>query len=273
MIKVLIVDDNKEFCEILKDYLIETDEFKVVGVAHNGEEAIEKIKKTKPDVMLLDIIMPILDGIGVLEHLNNEEMKNNRPKTIMLTAFGHEKITQKAVNLGADYYILKPFSMDVLADRIKQLFSGLQINKANLNGVSSLESGQELFDTIELAGEELDVEKEVTDIIQELGVPAHIKGYTYLREAIMMVIENPDVLNSVTKILYPKIAENHETTPSRVERAIRHAIEVAWNRNDIETIKNLFGYTINTEKGKPTNSEFIAIVADKLRLKTKRMKV
>ncbi|WVU09780.1 sporulation transcription factor Spo0A [Natranaerobius thermophilus JW/NM-WN-LF] len=277
MIDILIVDDNKEFCEILKDYLAEHDDFNVVGTAHNGEEAIEKIKQSPPDILLLDIIMPILDGIGVLEYLQKEDFEN-KPKTIMLTAFGHEKITQRAVSLGADYYILKPFSMDILADRIKQLYSGFGMSKPEIDNLAAtddskemvLQDSQNIGNSINPENNKVDLEAEITDIIHELGVPAHIKGYLYLRKAIMMVIEDPDLLNSVTKILYPKIAETFETTPSRVERAIRHAIEVAWNRNDIETIKNLFGYTINTEKGKPTNSEFIAIVADKLRLKTKQ---
>ncbi|ACB85263.1 sporulation transcription factor Spo0A [Natranaerobius thermophilus] len=277
LIDILIVDDNKEFCEILKDYLAEHDDFNVVGTAHNGEEAIEKIKQSPPDILLLDIIMPILDGIGVLEYLQKEDFEN-KPKTIMLTAFGHEKITQRAVSLGADYYILKPFSMDILADRIKQLYSGFGMSKPEIDNLAAtddskemvLQDSQNIGNSINPENNKVDLEAEITDIIHELGVPAHIKGYLYLRKAIMMVIEDPDLLNSVTKILYPKIAETFETTPSRVERAIRHAIEVAWNRNDIETIKNLFGYTINTEKGKPTNSEFIAIVADKLRLKTKQ---
>ncbi|OWZ84007.1 sporulation transcription factor Spo0A [Natranaerobius trueperi] len=273
MINVLIVDDNKEFCEILQDYLVEHEEFNVVDVAYNGEEAIECIEQSKPDVMLLDIIMPVLDGIGVLEYLQQENAKKIKPRTIMLTAFGHEKITQKAVNLGADYYILKPFSMDILADRIKQLYNGFEFkSEMNLDegkaDIIEYNEGNKKHEETE--DNKLDLESEITEIIHELGVPAHIKGYLYLRQAIMMVIEEPDLLSSVTKILYPKIAESFETTPSRVERAIRHAIEVAWNRNDIETIKNLFGYTINTEKGKPTNSEFIAIVADKLRLKNKK---
>ena len=271
------MDDNKEFCEILKEYLAEHDDFQVVDIAYNGEDAIEKINKNQPDVLLLDIIMPILDGIGVLEYLQKHNLANNRPKTIMLTAFGHEKITQRAVSLGADYYILKPFSMDTLADRIRQLYSGFGIDKDS-EEMKTLEldfnrqNFQDLFQdsTGKNKDTSIDMEGEITDVIHELGVPAHIKGYTYLRKAILLVVEDPDLLNSVTKILYPQIAETYDTTPSRVERAIRHAIEVAWNRNDVETIKSLFGYTINTEKGKPTNSEFIAIVADKLRLKSKR---
>ena len=285
MVKILIVDDNKEFCEILRDFLNEQENMEVVDISYNGEEALEKIKQTNPDIILLDIIMPVLDGIGVLEKLRTEEMKEFNPKTIMLTAFGHESTTQKAVNLGADFYILKPFNMDVLVKRINQIYGGLgeesniennqelgEINiKKDINNYTATDDNIKDSQSKNYDKEMLstDLEAEVTNIIHEIGVPAHIKGYLYLREAIMMVIDDLELLGSVTKELYPKIAERFDTTPSRVERAIRHAIEVAWNRNDLDTIKSFFGYTIDTEKGKPTNSEFIAIVADKLRLKNK----
>ncbi len=284
MVKVLIVDDNKEFCEVLKDYLDEQENLEVVGVSYNGEEALEKVKEKEPNILLLDIIMPVLDGIGVLEKLKCEEMQGYNPKIIMLTAFGHEDITQKAVDLGANYYILKPFNMEILVKRINQMYYGLEnennyensLDKKNIKS-EFIEYSNHLNDKYKTEAngkydESLlsrDLEAEVTNIIHEIGVPAHIKGYLYLREAIMMVIEDIDLLGSVTKELYPKIAEKYITTPSRVERAIRHAIEVAWNRNDLDTIKGFFGYTIDTEKGKPTNSEFIAIVADKLRLNRK----
>jgi len=176
----------------------------------------------------------------------------------MLTAFGHENVTQRAVELGAVYYILKPFNMELLSERIRQI--------SNFNPESSdnkpLSSRQKKINSNNL-------ETEITNIIHEIGIPAHIKGYLYLREAIIMVIKEIEILGAITKILYPRIAEKYNTTPSRVERAIRHAIEVAWSRNNIDTIRKFFGYTINTERGKPTNSEFIALVADKLRLRTK----
>ena len=202
-----------------------------------------------PDVLLLDIIMPHLDGLGVLEKINEME---NKPKVIMLTAFGQENITRKAVELGASYYILKPFNMDVLVERIRLLGNGA-VPAPSVSSLSRVTKKSSL-------------EADVTGIIHEIGIPAHIKGYHYLREAIMMVVEDVDLLGSVTKILYPRIAEKFDTTSSRVERAIRHAIEVAWSRNNIDTIKKFFGYTVNTERGKPTNSEFIALVADRLRL-------
>ena len=174
-----------------------------------------------------------------------------RPKIIMLTAFGQENITQRVAALGADYYVLKPFSLDVLASRIRQLAANEQVAKpAVTQRVRSLDV-------------------EVTNIIHQLGVPAHIKGYLYLREAILMVVNEIELLGAVTKELYPLIAEKYNTTASRVERAIRHAIEVAWSRGNVETITNLFGYTIDLERGKPTNSEFIAMIADKLRMESK----
>lgn len=248
--KVVIADDNREFCELLKDFLQQQDELRITGVAYNGFEALEIIKEQAPDVLVLDVIMPHLDGIGVLEQLS-ENATNHRPKVIILTAFGQESITQKAVELGADYYILKPFDFSVLATRIKQLTGGFK--PAQYISVSKPKS--------------LDVA--VTNIIHEMGVPAHIKGYHYLRDAILEVIEDVNLLGAVTKELYPAIAQKYQTTPSRVERAIRHAIELAWDRGNVDMMTKFFGYTINLERGKPTNSEFIAMVADKLRIESK----
>jgi two-component system, response regulator, stage 0 sporulation protein A len=251
MLKVLVADDNREFSELLTDYLSQQPGIEIIGNAFNGKEALALVKETKPDVLLLDIIMPHLDGLGVLEQLSAMK-QNDMPKVIMLTAFGQEAITQKAVELGASYYILKPFNMDVLADRIRQLGNG--------------RSSGYTTNTPAPRQNKKDLQEEVTSIIHEIGIPAHIKGYLYLREAILMVVEEVELLGMVTKVLYPRIAERYDTTSSRVERAIRHAIEVAWSRNNIDTIKKFFGYTINTERGKPTNSEFIALVADRLRL-------
>ncbi|HHY60703.1 MAG TPA: sporulation transcription factor Spo0A [Clostridia bacterium] len=248
-INVLIVDDNREFCEILHNYLTENEEFSVVGVAHNGLEALKLIQEKEPDVIVLDIIMPHLDGIGVLENLETMDLAV-RPKVIILTTLGQEFMTKRTVELGADYYILKPFDLDVLGVRIKQLAKG------SLKGVSN-----------PVKTRNLDVE--VTKIIHQMGVPAHIKGYQYLRDAIMFVIDDVSLLGAVTKELYPMIAEKYHTTPSRVERAIRHAIELAWDRGNVEMMNRFFGYTINVERGKPTNSEFIAMIADKLRIQAK----
>jgi two-component system response regulator (stage 0 sporulation protein A) len=253
MLKVFIADDNREFSDLLVEYLEQQRDINIIGKAYNGKEALELIPKDPPDVLLLDIIMPHLDGLGVLEGLNNFDF-DPRPKVIMLTAFGQEDITRKAVELGASYYILKPFNMDTLVERIRLLATTKPAQPAG---------------GLPRPAKRPVLEVEVTNIIHEMGIPAHIKGYQYLREAIMMVVEEVDLLGSVTKILYPQIAAKFDTTSSRVERAIRHAIEVAWARNNIETIKKFFGYTINTERGKPTNSEFIALVADRLRLNSK----
>ncbi|UNC92536.1 sporulation transcription factor Spo0A [Candidatus Contubernalis alkaliaceticus] len=260
MIKVLIADDNREFNELLSDYLDEQPDIEVVGRAYNGKETLKTVEETQPDILLLDIIMPYLDGLGVLEKLT-EYPADCRPKVIMLTAFGHENITQRAVELGATYYILKPFKMEIISDRIRQLSNISGGNKTNALPLHVPKLKKKI-------GSE-NLEREITSIIHEIGIPAHIKGYQYLREAIMMVTKEIEILGAITKVLYPRIAEKFNTTPSRVERAIRHAIEVAWSRNNVETIKKFFGYTINTERGKPTNSEFIAMVADKLRLMTK----
>ncbi|GAW92305.1 sporulation transcription factor Spo0A [Calderihabitans maritimus] len=248
-ISILIADDNKELCELLKEYLDEEEDFKLVGIAYNGLQTIKMIEQHEPDVVILDIIMPHLDGIGVLEKLNNTRL-SKRPKIIILTTLGQETTTLRSIELGADYYILKPFDFQVLGTRIRQL----------ANGGNSSSQGP-------VRSRNLDVE--VTRIIHQMGVPAHIKGYQYLRDAILMVIEEVNLLGAVTKELYPMIAEKYNTTPSRVERAIRHAIELAWDRGNVEMMNKFFGYTINVERGKPTNSEFIAMIADKLRLGTK----
>ncbi|MNW53078.1 Stage 0 sporulation protein A [compost metagenome] len=215
-----------------------------------------------PDVLILDIIMPHLDGLGVLERLRDINL-SPQPKIIMLTAFGQENITQRAVQLGASYYILKPFDMEVLANRIRQLV-GVQTTTTS----SSTQSAFAKSNVVPL-GKGKNLDANITSIIHEIGVPAHIKGYQYLREAITMVYNNIEILGAITKTLYPAIAEKFKTTPSRVERAIRHAIEVAWTRGNIDSISHLFGYTINISKSKPTNSEFIAMVADKLRIEHK----
>lgn len=262
MLKVLVADDNREFNGLLTTYLSMENDFEVVGSAFNGKEVLEMLKEEMPDVLILDIIMPHLDGIGVLEAIAELDSKK-RPHVIILSAFGHENITRRAVELGAAYYILKPFSMESLSERIRQL-NGVAVSTPLIQPVQS---------ATKKAARRLPLEEEVTEILHQIGIPAHIKGYLYLREAIMMVVEEIDLLGSVTKILYPSIAQRFGTTPSRVERAIRHAIEVAWSRNNIDIIKKFFGYTIKTEKGKPTNSEFIAMMADRMRLNNKAYSV
>lgn len=271
-ISVLIADDNKEFCSILNDYLLNQRDIVVTGIAKDGIEALDLIQEKEPDLVILDIIMPHLDGLGVLEKLNNMNL-NKMPRVIILSAVGQDKITQKAIKLGADYYVVKPFDMDVFIKRIRDMFNSTESSEQSVNRLAqqnTMVSRETISQQVEPEkNEPQDLETEITNIIHEIGVPAHIKGYMYLREAITMVVNDMELLSAVTKELYPSIAKKYNTTASRVERAIRHAIEVAWGRGQVEAINKLFGYTINTEKGKPTNSEFIAIIADKLRLKNK----
>jgi len=268
-ISVLIADDNKEFCSILNDYLLNQRDIVVIGIAKDGREALELIEEKKPDLVILDIIMPHLDGLGVLERINTMRLEKV-PRIIILSAVGQDKITQQAITLGADYSTVKPFDMEVFTKRIREMFNNLpesennmRVNNSRYTSTSSILSNEARAIT------PIDLETEITSIIHEIGVPAHIKGYMYLREAITMVVNDMELLSAVTKELYPSIAKKYNTTASRVERAIRHAIEVAWGRGQVDAINKLFGYTIHTEKGKPTNSEFIAIIADILRLKNK----
>lgn len=257
-IKVLLVDDNKELVMMLENYINAQADMEVVGVAFNGQDCLPLVKEKKPDVLVLDIIMPHLDGLAVLDRLRSG-LVEKIPNVIMLTAFGQEDVTKKAVDLGASYFILKPFDMEHLISNIRQVVGkGNSITKRNSPSiVSNFESKPRNLDA------------SITSIIHEIGVPAHIKGYMYLREAISMVYNDIELLGSITKVLYPDIAKKFNTTASRVERAIRHAIEVAWSRGNIDSISTLFGYTISMSKAKPTNSEFIAMVADKLRLEHK----
>jgi len=264
-IEVLLADDNREFTNLLSEYISEQSDMTVTGVAYNGEEVLRLLEESRkaPDILILDIIMPHLDGLGVLERLRDMDL-NPMPKIIMLTAFGQENITQKAVQLGASYYILKPFDMEILANRIRQL-----VNNPVMSPSASYGTVLQKSANVVPIAKSKNLDANITSIIHEIGVPAHIKGYQYLREAITMVYNNIEILGAITKTLYPAIAEKFKTTPSRVERAIRHAIEVAWTRGNIDSISHLFGYTVNMSKSKPTNSEFIAMVADKLRIEHK----
>ncbi|MFD2618356.1 sporulation transcription factor Spo0A [Terrilactibacillus laevilacticus] len=259
-IKVCLTDDNQELIKMIQEYLRAQDDMEVVATAFNGQECLQKIREASPDVLVLDIIMPHLDGLGVLEQirLNNDLPK---PNVIMLTAFGQEDVTKKAVDLGASYFILKPFDMENLVNNIR-LVAGKNVSHSTGQSSSS-------FVTSSPRHRAQNLDASITNIIHEIGVPAHIKGYMYLREAISMVYNDIELLGSITKVLYPDIAKKFKTTSSRVERAIRHAIEVAWSRGNIESISSLFGYTVSMSKAKPTNSEFIAMVADKLRIENK----
>ena len=259
-LSVAIADDNQMTLELLGDIVSSDNELQVIGTAKDGEEAYHLIKEKEPDVVLLDIVMPKLDGLGVLEKIRSDGTMKNRPTFLMISAVGNECITEDAFAKGADYYIMKPFDYTQILDRIKSVRSRRNVKDVRNN--TSLENHNQQYLNQSL-------EEDVTEMIHEVGVPAHIKGYQYLREAIIMSVHNMDMLNSVTKVLYPGIAKKYQTTPSRVERAIRHAIEVAWSRGKMDTLDELFGYTISNGKGKPTNSEFIALITDKIRLQMK----
>jgi len=263
-LNIVIADDNKEFCNILSDYISRQKDMIVSGIAENGVEAIKLIEKKKPDLVILDIIMPVLDGLGVLEKLNAMDI-DPMPRIIVLSAIGQDKITQRTISLGADYYVIKPFNMEVLIKRIRQMLNKT-IDSGDVRKTLTYLDNTEIKINI---SQPVDMIAQITNIIHGIGIPAHIKGYMFVREAISMVVNDMELLSAVTKELYPAIGKKFNTTPSRVERAIRNAIDVAWNRGQVETINKIFGYTINNEKGKPTNSEFIAMVADKLRLENR----
>ena len=267
-ITVLIADDNQEFSTTLATYLKNQEDMVVVGRAKDGNEALDMVSSLMPDVLLLDVIMPHLDGIGVLEQMNMIKL-NKKPICIMLSAVGQDKVTQRAIELGAEYYVVKPFDIEVLIKRIKELrYYQPSTNRGSFIVKETKSQYIDIPQQIDKKSED-GLEALVTNIIHEVGVPAHIKGYQYLREAIMMVVNDIDIINQITKQLYPDIAKKYHTTPSRVERAIRHAIEVAWGRGEPAVVENIFGYTVSASKGKPTNSEFIAMIADKLRLEIK----
>ncbi len=243
--KILIADDDRIFAGAMEEYFSSFDKYEVVGIAENGLKTLEMIEQKAPDLVILDLVMPGLDGIGVLEKLNKMELAI-APQVIFITSFAQANLTKRATELGASYYMMKPFDMDTLETRIRQI-SEFNDEIINLPKASTLEL-------------------DITRILHQMGVPAHVKGYQYLRDAIAMVTEEANLMGAVTKELYPMIAEKYNTTASRVERAIRHAIELAWDRGNVDLMNRYFGYTINIERGKPTNSEFVAMIADKLRM-------
>ena len=248
-IKLLIADSSEDFRSVMRDALENETDFEVVGVAADGLETVQKVAETRPDVLIMDVVLAKLDGLTVLQRLNDRE---ERPQVIILSGFAADHILADVSTLGAKYYMLKPCDMPTLMSRIRGLAAGTK--KAAAEAKTD------------------DLETVVTEIIHEIGVPAHIKGYQYLREAIMLVVNDMDTINAVTKVLYPEVAKRFNTTPSRVERAIRHAIEVAWDRGDLEVLQKFFGYTVSNIKGKPTNSEFIAMIADRLQLQRKQQR-
>ena len=257
VIKIIVADDNRNLCQMLRTYIEDQDDLSIVGEAHNGLEAMELVQTQDPDLIILDLVMPSLDGLGVLERLN-ARTSMLRPKIIMLTAFGQESLTHQAMTLGVDYFILKPFDLDILGKRIRTLTQDLPSSASTQYSATS--------PIVTTGGSGLNLLAEVTNVMHKIGIPAHVKGYQYIREAILMVVEDVSLLGAVTKELYPGIAKKYDTASSRVERGIRHAIELAWERGHTDTLKQIFGYSMNVDRQKPTNSEFIAILADKFRV-------
>ena len=254
-LSVAVADDNQRILDMLETVIGMDKELDLVGKAKNGEEMCQIIKNRHPDVVLLDLIMPKMDGLTVMERVNQDTSLDKRPYFIVITAVGQERITEDAFNKGANYYVMKPFNNEMLLDRIKSVRKlPRSTERKNEDAISENTAGGENLET------------RVTNMLHEIGIPAHIKGYHYLRDAIIMAVEDMDVLNAITKVLYPTVAKKYQTTSSRVERAIRHAIEVAWSRGKLDTLDELFGYTVSTGKGKPTNSEFIALIADTIQL-------
>ena len=259
-LNVAIGDDNERVLEILGEIVSSDKDLTLVGKANNGEEMYQIIKNKEPDVVLLDLIMPKMDGLSVMEEVAKNKNLKKFPQFIIITAVGQERITEDAFRKGASYYIMKPIHNETVLNRIKYIKGEVQHDNSKVKSTVINQKD----------APENNLESQVTNMIHEIGIPAHIKGYHYLRDAIMMAVNDMDVLNAITKILYPTVAKKYQTTSSRVERAIRHAIEVAWSRGKIDILDELFGYTVSNGKGKPTNSEFIALVADTIRLEQKR---
>ncbi len=246
---VFIADSAEEFCTGLSAALNRTDGFQVLGTAGDGEQTIRQVMQLRPDILVLDLMLSKQDGISVLRAIDRME---KRPAVLATSGFITNFVASTAANLGVRYLMLKPCDTTALVERLEEI-----------------RGGETLHFPAKRRMDKASIETMVTNIIHEIGVPAHIKGYQYLREAIIIAVGDMDVINAITKVLYPQVAKTFQTTPSRVERAIRHAIEVAWDRGDLDTLQRFFGYTVSNTKGKPTNSEFIALIADKLQLQLK----
>ena len=250
---VFIADSAEDFCTGLADALQRAGGFHVVGTATDGEQAVRLIEERKPEVLILDLMLPKRDGISILKAIGEME---RTPAVLATSAFVSNYVSVAAANLGVRYLMQKPCDLTALTERLEEI-----------------RGGEALRAVPQRRMDKTSIESMVTGIIHEIGVPAHIKGYQYLREAIIIAVNDMDVINAITKVLYPQVAKTFQTTPSRVERAIRHAIEVAWDRGDLDTLQRFFGYTVSNTKGKPTNSEFIALIADKLQLQLKSSEV
>ncbi len=250
-VKILIVDENAAERRALTDGLRRAG-YQFTEEASNGEDALQKLTLGHYDAALVNLMLTRLDGIGLLRACRSASLSPS-PIFLMLSPVANQTMIAEAMSAGADSFLMKPFDMSSLCEHLRRLLASRGKTAASVQTESATP----------------DIETQVTKIIHQIGVPAHIKGYQYLRTAILLTIQDSDIINSVTKVLYPSVAKKYQTTTSRVERAIRHAIEVAWDRGDVDTLNSYFGYTIQNNRGKPTNSEFIAMIADNLRLKYK----
>lgn len=247
-VTVVLADANEEFRTMLRQRMEGTGEFHVAGSTENGDQALDLVRRLRPQLLVTDVVLPGLDGFGLLRQLN--QLGQGAPRTIVVSSFCSRRTVAQVMEMGVYFFLPKPVNEESLLELMRQAAAPEQEEAPFAPALEGM----------------------VTAIIHEIGVPAHIKGYQYLREAIMIAVNDMDVINAVTKVLYPEVAKRFCTTPSRVERAIRHAIEVAWDRGDIETLQKYFGYTVNSAKGKPTNSEFIAMIADRLQLQRKQQR-
>lgn len=248
-LKVIVADDSADFLQVLCSYLAERENIKIVGTTSDGFELMNLVNEQQPDIVVTDALLPHKDGLAAIRALEQTALKKH-PAYYVVSSFSSDSVVGEAMELGVSYFTVKPCDVQDLADRVARH------NVAETRFVN----GKKSID------QELDIEMRITQIIHDIGVPAHIKGYQYLRESIMMTVNDMDNINAITKVLYPTVAKRFKTTSSRVERAIRHAIEVAWDRGNVETLNDFFGYTISNAKGKPTNSEFISMIADRIRL-------
>ncbi|MBO4407088.1 MAG: sporulation transcription factor Spo0A [Clostridia bacterium] len=249
-IRIMLADDSREFMDLLKEDLEKDEAFSVVAAAEDGEEALKEARREKPDFIICDILLKKTDGLELIRLLKEEKALGKG--AILLSSFTSRAAAEEATRIGVDLYLMKPADTELLTERIRSLCFSEETKGGDIRSIAGYNG--------------MNLTARITSILHEIGVPAHIKGYQYLREAILMTMENGEYINAVTKLLYPDIAKKFRSTPSRVERAIRHAIEVAWDRGNLDTLQNVFGYTVSNTKGKPTNSEFIAMIADKLTL-------
>ena len=252
--RIMLVDDSAELIAEMRAYFDASDDFEVVAIADNGATAVERFATAKPQALVLDLVMPQMDGFGVMERIDRKDCK-----IVVLSALSQDAFISKAMALGADYYMIKPASIENLADRVRETLAAPSAETVRPSAAPAPAAARI---------KNRSLEEKISNIFITVGIPAHIKGYQFLREAIKMAIDNPEIINSITKKLYPEVAERFDTSPSKVERAIRHAIEVAWNRGKIENINSLFGVRVYNHNEKPTNGEFIALVADKMLLES-----